>query len=229
MYLKIEITRERLKNAHTQTYKIFIQRINQLMTSNMMQRLARNAFKHKSKIVMVLAILLLTVFFVSLRDSSYQWVFGKWDDANHIGAAYNLFNGKGYTNSYLNFGPANADNSHLIQYYNTIDQPIHEKGPIYSLLLGLWLKITLASPVNWYQSAQIFNLMLSSLLLIVYFYWAKNSFGINAATFSIFVLAAMPFVFWPASRVLTEPLFYIFIVASLIYFTELIQVKEFLH
>jgi hypothetical protein len=186
------------------------------MTNKIIQRITQQILKHKNKVIIFLAILMLGVFFLSLENSSYQWVFGKWDDSNHIGAAHNLFNGKGYTSSYLNFGPTDADNSYLIKYYNTIEQPIHEKGPIYSFFLGLWLKITLTSPVNWYQSGQIFNLTLASLLLIVYFYWAKNSFGVNAATFSIFVLAAIPFVFWPASRVLTEPLFYIFIIVSLI-------------
>lgn len=174
------------------------------------------ATKYRSIIVLTLCILTLLYFSLSVFGSSSGGVFWKYDDAEHLSVATNFIHGKGFTISYM----PGADQIPLqyaikeLEIYPQINNPLQEKGPIYMILLGAWLGLTSATPADWILLGTIFNILLSICLLCLYYYWVKKSFGFWVSTFSTLLLASLSFIFWPAARIIADPLVGIFLVSA---------------
>jgi hypothetical protein len=177
--------------------------------------------KYKEVFVIVLAIIIVASFSLQVQQSAENWIFWKMDDANHLGGAYNLFHGNGYSNGFLLLGDTANQVIANSRLFSTAIMPIHEKGPIYCLVLGSYLYITGSSPSNWYVMTQLFNFALTSVFLLLYFFWARNYFGFSIASISTIFVAALPFIFWEATRIVVEPLFYILLIGTLMVVTRL--------
>jgi hypothetical protein len=175
-------------------------------------------FLSKDFVILIISLALLIAGASFMYDSSNKWVLWKYDDAQHLSIAYNLFHGKGLSMSFLDT-VANQENTNIpaLKAYDQILNPLRDKGPLYFVLLGGWLTITSANYSNWYFWGIIFNFILVATSVVIFYMLTKRHFGIEIAAYATPVLAVIPGLMWFSVRMRPDALVFVFIIAG-IYF-----------
>lgn len=173
-------------------------------------------FVSKDLIILIISLSLLSVGATFLFKSAFEWVNWKYDDAENLSIAYNLFHGKGLTKSYIDL-EANtvAKNIPVLKIYDQISNPLRGKGPLYYVFLGGWLTITDANSSNWYFWGSIFNFSLVASSIVTFYFFTKRYFGNEIAAYATPVLALMPGLLWFSVRIRPDVLAFVFIMMSL--------------
>lgn len=179
-------------------------------------------FNRYPRLLDILIISICLIIFVEgislVFDTSNNWVNWKYDDAEHLSIAYNLYHGKGFTRDFIDLGADTADtNIPHLQGYDEISNHLRNKFPLYFVLLGGWLTLFQADYSNWNLYGSIFNSFISGLAIIAFYFFVKKNFGLNVALLSGLLLAIMPGLVWFAVRIRPDVLAFLFIILTLYY------------
>jgi hypothetical protein len=151
-------------------------------------------------------------------DTGFNWVNWKYDDAEHLSIAYNLYNGKGFTRDFIDLGAdTKSTNIPHLSDYDQISNHLRNKFPFYFILMGGWLAIFQADNSNWNFYGILFNSLVSAMCIIAFYFWVKKYFSPGLAMFSAPLLAIMPGLIWFAVRIRPDVLAFLFIILT-IYF-----------
>jgi hypothetical protein len=165
--------------------------------------------------ILIISLALLLFSASSLFEGANRWVYWLYDDTEHLSIAYNLFHGKGLTRDFIDHGAASTEgNIPNLMLYDQISNPLRSKPPLHMVLLGGWLYITGANYTNWFFLGSMFNLILGSIAIIIFYFFTKRHFGIQIAAYSTPILALMPPLIWYSVRVRPDLLAFIFIILS---------------
>ena len=153
-----------------------------------------------------------------LFESANEWVLWKYDDTEHLSIAYNFLLGNGLTKDFIDL-EANTIQKNIpaLQKHEDISSPLRSKLPLYFVLLSGWLFITSSNVVTWYFYGSILNLILSSVCIVVFYFFVKRNFGAGISLFSVPLLAMMPSFVWYSVRIRPDVLAFIFIILSIHY------------
>lgn len=161
-------------------------------------------------IILTLSISLLLIGAALLFKSSNEWIYWKYDDAEHLSVAYNFIHGKGLTKDAIDIEASQVlTNINSLKKYDQISQPLRAKPPLHLILLGAWLYVTQATFRNWVFWGNIFNLLLTVLSIIIFYFFIKRHFGFEISAYSTPVIALMPSLLWFSVRVRPEILAFI--------------------
>jgi len=139
------------------------------------------------------------------------------DDAIFIDIANGFAKNFSFENSFIaSWNPVNSTNA-LIEVYPEITSNFYIKGPLYFIVLGLTYKILESTPENWVQHGIFLNIVLSSLFLVIFYFFIKKYFGLNIAILSSLVVLTIPFMPWYSARIVPYILFFIFSLAALFF------------
>jgi hypothetical protein len=149
-------------------------------------------------------------------DVANDWVYWKYDDAEHLSIAFNLYNGKGFVRDFIDLGADRVDTNiaHLSDY-DQISNHLRNKFPLYFVLLGGWLTIFQANFESWYFLGSLFNSLISILCIIVFYFFIQKYFEARIALISSIILAATPAFIWFAVRIRPDVLAFLFIIMTL--------------
>lgn len=186
------------------------------MLKSQVKKLNRSSLK---KILPILCIVILLVganFIIGsyLRESSSQTLWG--DDVIHISVA-NSFREKnsfeyGFIYRYL---PELSLDDTLD--YQPLPTSFKEKGPLYYLLLASIFKLNSSTPENWYIHGSILNNFLTSIFIILFFFFIKKEFNIKIALISSILVLLIPWFGWMSVRVVPYPLFLVLSISALFF------------
>lgn len=143
------------------------------------------------------------------------------DDAVHMSIAESF---RKYGDFYFQFhftGPQYSENwpftsEDLTDRYES-PSIYAEKGPIFYILLGTFYQILSTGQEDLNLHGAIFNIILSSIFIIVFFFLIKRNFNFNTAFFSTLTLTLIPFFHYISSRVLLLPLSWLFMISALFF------------
>lgn len=184
-------------------------------------------FLSKDFIILIVSLALLVVCASFMYDSSDKWVLWKYDDTEHLSVAYNLFHGKGLFMDFIDNTANHADtNIPTLKLYNQISNPLRDKGPLYFVLLGGWLKVTSANYSNWYFWGVIFNFLLIASSIVIFYLFTRRYFGINIAAFATPILALIPGLLWFSVRIRPDALVFIFFITGIYFICRGLTLKN---
>ena len=171
-------------------------------------------------------ILCTLIFLVSLNffiGSEYREillsVFWNGDDVFHISIADNFRNEKNFEQQYLSMRYLDkSENFFLDLYPNISENPQGSKGPIYYIFLGSFYEILSTSQDDLYLHGSIFNNLLTSIFLILFFFFVKRFFGFKVAIISSIIISFIPGFGQISTRVMIDPLLFIFMLSALFFF-----------
>ena len=170
--------------------------------------------KNYIDIITILGIIIISFSALSLvYDSTKEAFIWHDDQAIHLSAAKNLGEGKDST---IDFAPwwGAMSTDELIHRYSDISITQNGKGPIYYLSLAGFFKLTSADGQNFFILGGIFNLFLTSIFLVLYYFFCKKYFPRNVTILSCIVVALIPLFLWNSIRVLPIILVFIFIIMT---------------
>lgn len=176
----------------------------------------RRMIAPKDLVVVCTAITALLISASLVFESANNWVFWLYDDTENLSIADNFFHGQGLVSNMLD-KEANQRTTNIptLATHDQISTPLYSKPPMYHLLLGAWQTIVGATYVDWYFWGSIFNLVLASSIIPVYYAYVRKNFSFEVSAISTFVMALMPVLVWHAVRLRSEILAFIFVIASL--------------
>lgn len=138
------------------------------------------------------------------------------DDAIHIGVAKS-FRENGSFEIPFTRGLKSFSVDSLITTYPTIESPQITKGPIHYILLGSFFKLMETNIEDSYLHASIFSNILTSIFLIIFFFWVRTKFSRRIAFFSSIIILLLPLFIYTSARVYLYPTLLIFSFAALFF------------
>jgi len=142
------------------------------------------------------------------------------DDTIDINLAENLRKGNSLTVNFVptKFGQYSSD--YIMKNIPNLPREEPSKGPTYYLFLALYYQIFDVEQKDLYLMGSIFNTLLSSIFIALYFIIIKKIFDIKIATISSTVILLLPYFGWMTASVSNESLLYIFFICSLYFFKK---------
>jgi len=92
-----------------------------------------------------------------------------------------------------------------------------DTGPVFYILLGTFYQILSTGQEDLNLHGAILNTILSSIIIIVFFFLIKRNFNFNTAFFSTLILTLIPFFHYVSSRVILFPLSWLFMMSALFF------------
>jgi len=138
------------------------------------------------------------------------------DDAIHIGVAKSFSENGSFVTPFTRvLGSFSVD--YLIETYPKIEFPQITKGPIHYILLGSFFKLMGTNVEDFYLHASIFSNILTSIFLIIFFFWIRTRFSLIIALFSSILILLLPFFIYTSARVYLYPTLFIFSISALFF------------
>lgn len=176
----------------------------------------------KSNLLASLFVMLIIISINFYLGSTFRENFNNvpWfiDDALHIGIANSFSEQQNFKSSFLS-----------AEYHQSfsIDQIIENrpilsgeqsgKGPMYYILLGSFYELLQTSPKDFFFHGSIFNNILTSLFVILFFFFVKKHFDFKIAFISSILILMIPYFAMISARVLLYPLLFIFSISALFF------------
>lgn len=140
------------------------------------------------------------------------------DDAETINIANNFREKGTFSTTYLgDYIYAENSTSDLFKKYPTISQNEGGKGPVYYVILGSMFKLFNVKTTDLYFYGSILNNFLTSIFLVLFFFFIDKRFNIQIAFFSSLLVLSCSYVAWHSARVDSMPLFNIFCISALFF------------
>lgn len=181
-----------------------------------------NQLSKRKKIIIIscfLTLIIATNVLISdyVRTDLIDFVW-RADDATYIGVAYSFYKDN-------NFGTGFTSRDHvtsksvddLIREIKSVSSPQNGKGPFFFITLGSFYKLMDTQPPDIYYDASIFGTILSSIFLILFFYFVKTRFGLKNAILSSILLTFVPIFVLLGARVYPSALLLIFSICALFF------------
>lgn len=130
------------------------------------------------------------------------------DDATHISAADSFRHGKNLELNFILHRPTITVDEALQKHDSNISEP-YGRTSLYYILLGSFYALLNTTPDNFLTHASIFQNILSSLFLILFFFLIRKYFDIKIAVISSFFVLIFPYIAWESVRALPTIIFYI--------------------
>jgi hypothetical protein len=149
-------------------------------------------------------------------DGTNHWLFYKYDDAEHLNIAYNLFHGNGLRSDIIDLEANSLEkNIPALQKADEISSHLVEKNPLYFVVLGFWLYINIADYSNIFFYGSLFSLLLTSVCITTFYFFVKKYFGFEVAIFVAPLLASMPALIWFSVRIRPDILLLLLVIITL--------------
>jgi len=137
------------------------------------------------------------------------------DDVIHIDVANSFKEKKNFERTFVTF--RNMDVNDVIEQTPTITREQQHIGPLYYVLLGSFYDVLETEPEEFYLHGSIFNNILGSIFLVIFFIFVQKKYNLKIALFSSLLIAFLPYLVYTNSRVMLNPLLFIFSISSLFF------------
>lgn len=108
----------------------------------------------------------------------------------------------------------------IIANYPNISEQQSGKGPIFFILLGSFFYVTDPDPEDRYLHASLFNTLVSSVFLFLFFYFIKRRFGLLTALISTTLVAFAPYFLWESARSMLRILSHVFMLTAIFFIAK---------
>lgn len=154
----------------------------------------------------------------SLRDPFLDHVWqGDRDDPNHIGIAYNFWKHNSFERNFLGEWIYMDPYPEILDKFPEVQIEQGDKGPIFYIFLGTFYKIIDPHPSDLYLYASLFNTIISSSFIIIFFLFFYKKFNFKISILSSFVIVFLPYFEWMAIRATPMMLFSLFSLCALFF------------
>jgi len=152
-----------------------------------------------------------------LRENVQTWRIG--DEYMHVSIANSFRENRDFQIDFLrgNIFEDSTSFQELIKNNPTVEKEQRGKGPLFYVFMGTFFDLTDATYGNLYQYASIFNSIVGSAFLILFFFFVEKRFGLKIAISSTVIVALTPYLLWESTRVLPHPLLYVFSLAAIFF------------
>ena len=181
----------------------------------MQLKLSKNNQKYLSIICVVLLITINLVTSFYLYDTFNQSIWLS-DDALHISAANSFSNENNFELNFILAFDKKQDIETILQYDSDISSS-YSRGILHHMLLGSFYYVLDTQPADFVFHASTFSFILSSILIILFFFLIRKYFDIKIAIISSIFLVLFPYFAWESTRSLPTLLSYLFIISSLFF------------
>ena len=181
----------------------------------MQLKLLKNNQKYLTIICVVLLITINLVTSFYLYDTFNQSIW-RSDDALHISAANSFSNGNNFELNFILAFDKKQDIETILQYDSDISSS-YGRGILHHMLLGSFYYVLDTQPADLIFHASTFSFILSSILIILFFFLIRKYFDIKIAIISSIFLVLLPYFGWESTRSLPTLLSYVFIISSLFF------------
>ena len=181
-------------------------------------------FNLLKKLTINLIIILILISLNFVLGSHYQenWVNVLWnsDDALYISIADSFrkektFNQQVLSTRYFQYSP-----EEIVKLFKPFpNNPQGITGPIHYILLAGFYSLLSTSHEDLYLHASVFSQIVSSVFIVLFFFLVKRKFDLKIAITSSFLILLSPYFILISTRVLLEPLLYVFSICAF-YFLE---------
>ena len=166
-------------------------------------------------IFLVFTIFLLSFYFQNF-SSQALW-FG--DDSIYLSIANSISSSNSLTYSHIS-NTYEFPIGELLERYPTVHPPLNEKGPIYFIILGYWLKIFSSNVENWYFYGSLLSASIFSIFLVLYYFFVKSRFSFYTSIFSSLLILLIPYVGYSVGKISIYPLFWLFSISALFFIKQ---------
>ena len=141
------------------------------------------------------------------------------DDILYVNVADNLREGDGLTSDILmyrqilTYGPPYGA-PYRYEEWDDVSHPIHNVGPIQPLFLAAVYGITSAHPPSWYFVAVVANTIVTMLVIVTFYLFARRLFNRDTACMATIAAAMLTSVFWYSMEAAPFPLLLLFIMLT---------------
>lgn len=160
----------------------------------------------------------MNIFIASYLRANLENVIWYSDDVTHISVAHSFQQKKEF---YVTFLPIQALGSPIddsLKDYPFVSNMQNGKGPLFYISLGYFYQLLGTTPKDFYFHGSVFNNLLSSIFLILFFIFVKKKFNLKIAFFSSLLISFIPSFAWSSARVLPDGgLLFIFCISALFF------------
>jgi len=187
--------------------------------------LTNNNLKTNWDKLAVVFLISLVIFSASQIYETHNSTLSRYDDSIYLNVVDNLRRGNGFVidlvfpvTQLIEQGEYTENYSYekILEAYPSLSTPYH-RAPLFFLTLAGFFEITGADSSNWVFLGSVFNVIVSSIFISLYFLLTKKYFGSTIAFISSIIIATFPIFLTHLTLSDMYPLSFLFILFSLFF------------
>jgi len=138
------------------------------------------------------------------------------DDVMHISIADSFRDDKAFNQQFHHeYYLRSAEQ--IMDDYSPLPHPFPNSGPLFPMLLGSFYDLLSTEQENLYFHGSIFNNLVSSVFIALFFLLIRKYFGIKIGILSTILVSTIPYFGWTSTRILLYPLMSVFLISALFF------------